>query len=83
MKAIQIESHVGNDGVLILQVPLGIAEARSRVVVTIQTVAADKTSTSEDRMEWQEFIEKTYGSCAGLGLEEPDDAPSQERDWSE
>jgi hypothetical protein len=74
MKAIQLESQVGEDGVLSLQVPLGPAEARSRVLVTISP------SAEQDQSDWQEFISRTYGSCAGLGLEEPEDLPLPQGD---
>ena len=69
MKAIQLESQVGDDGVLSLHVPLGTAEARSRVIVTIATFSTQKPSAG------QEFTSRTYGSCAGFGLEEPEDLP--------
>jgi hypothetical protein len=81
MKAIQVESQVGDDGVLSLQVPLGPAEARSRVIVTIAPFPST-TSTALGQHDWHEFISRTYGSCAGLGLEEPEDLPLPEWDPS-
>ena len=79
MKAIQLESQVGDDGVLSLQVPLGPAEARSRVMVTISSFSSS-TSEVPDGSDWKEFILQTYGACAGLGLEEPEDLPLTEWD---
>ena len=79
MKAIQLESHVGDNGILSLQVPLGPAEARSRVLVTISPFPTT-TSSSSDQSDWHEFVQRTYGSCAGLGLEEPDDLPLPKSD---
>lgn len=32
-----------------------------------------------DGSDWRAFVERSYGSCAGLGLSEPDDLPIQER----
>jgi hypothetical protein len=79
MKAMQLESQVGDDGVLFLQVPLGPAEAHSRVIVTIAPVSTT-TSSTLDESGWHEFIVQTYGSCADLGLEEPEDLPLPEWD---
>jgi hypothetical protein len=75
--AIQFHSHVGADGVLDVHVELGRGEERD-VVVTIQPLASGKPEISTE--SWQEFIESTYGSCAGLGLERPDQGILEERD---
>lgn len=73
MSIMQFHSHVGKDGVLNLSIPLGKAEADSEVIVTVQPA----TPVSEDlkNLPWSEFVARTYGSCAGLGLEEPPDLP--------
>jgi hypothetical protein len=83
MKAIQLESRVGDDGVLSLQVPLGPAEARSRVIVTISPFLRQSQSVDQENSDWKEFISRTYGSCDGLGLEEPEDLPLPQVDPSE
>jgi hypothetical protein len=68
-EAIQFYSRVGDDGVLNVHVDLGSAKAKKEVVVTIQPVsAADEAQQAAD-MAWPDFVERTYGSCAGLGLE--------------
>lgn len=36
-----------------------------------------------DQSDWHEFVSRTYGSCAGLGLEEPEDLPLPEGDVQE
>ena len=74
MKNIQLQTEVGPDGVLNLCVPLGLEDAKTPVVVTIRSLAADLKIPSE-QLEWHEFVRQTYGSCAGLGLEEPEDMP--------
>ncbi len=78
MNTIHIESQVGTDGVLALRVPLGSSEAKTRVMVTIEPLSRGEKAAED----WHTFIERTYGSCAGLGLDEPDDLPLQQRDWS-
>jgi hypothetical protein len=77
--ALQIESQVGDDGVLALHVPLGAAEARSRVLVTISPFPASPTAS--DPSDWHDFVKRTYGSCADLGLEEPEDLQLSEGDY--
>ncbi|HJT36657.1 MAG TPA: hypothetical protein VJ783_31835 [Pirellulales bacterium] len=74
MQSIQLESEVGSDGVLHLSVPLGIAEAKTRVIVTLEAArGTDPISVdSED-----DDLDDLYGSCADLGLEEPPDLPLQ------
>jgi hypothetical protein len=83
MKSIQLESEVGADGVLELRIPLGIDDARSRVVVTIQSLPSSEPQCTCNLVDWHDFVQRTYGSCAGLGLEEPPDLPLQQDDWSE
>ena len=65
-RPIQIESVVGPDGVLTLRVPIRPAGANARVKVTVEQVG-DGTSAPA-RSEWHQFLEETYGSCAGSGL---------------
>jgi hypothetical protein len=75
MKSIQLQTEVGPDGVLNLRVPLGPNEAKTPVVVTIQSLSTDSSDIPPEQIEWHEFVKQTYGSCAGLGLEEPGDMP--------
>ncbi|MBI5765048.1 MAG: hypothetical protein HZA51_16155 [Planctomycetes bacterium] len=73
MSTIQVHSRVGDDGVLEVRIPLGAADANTDVVVTVAPVkSAECQSTKEP---WADFISNTYGSCAGLGFEEPADLP--------
>ena len=65
-RPLQIESRVGPDGVLTLRVPLGPEEADARVRVTVEPLPAGAGPSTDD---WHQFVEETYGSCAGLGLE--------------
>jgi hypothetical protein len=82
VKTVQLESEVGDDGILSLRIPLGATEAQKRVLVTIQplpSLATGETGTSD----WSAFVAQTYGSCAGMNLEEPDDLPLEQREWPE
>ena len=73
MRTVQLESEVGSDGVLSLQVPLGPVEANTKVLVTIQPASGASKALEKDTSDWRQFIERTYGCCANLGLEEPAD----------
>lgn len=80
MQSIQLESEVGADGVLHLSVPLGIGEAKRRVIVTIETArGTDPVSTASP----DDDLDDLYGSCADLGLEEPPDLPLQHRSFGQ
>lgn len=71
MRPIQLESQVGPDGVLQLAVPIGTSEANRRVMITIEQSSRDfeqQTSAAGQHAS-------LYGSCVGLGLEEPPDLP--------
>ncbi len=76
---IQFNSRVGDDGVLNLQVNLGQSEAKREVVVTIAPVAAESAADTA-LLSWHEFIERTYGSCEGLGVERHDQGTFEERE---
>ncbi|HSV14515.1 MAG TPA: hypothetical protein VLI90_09655 [Tepidisphaeraceae bacterium] len=80
MKAIQIQSQIGSDGVLTPRVPLGAEEAAQRVLVMIAPIAETKADAPRDETERHCFVEETYGSCAGLGLERPDQGEFERRD---
>src|SRR5205809_388731 len=69
LRHIQMESEVGNDGVLDLKLPLGRAEAHARILVTIQSSSVPYDTPLGDRLGWAEFIKRTYASCADSGLE--------------
>ena len=78
MKTVELQSEVGKDGVLSLRIPLGSHEAGHRVKVTIEPIS--NGSDKDTQEEWHKFIEETYGSCAGLGLERPDQGEYESRE---
>lgn len=81
METMRFESEVGEDGVLSFRVPLQAVDAKTRVIVTIEPAAERSPDTGKERPDWHAFIERTYGSCAALGLEEPPDLPLSAADW--
>jgi len=76
--SVQFHSQVGDDGVLNVQIDLGRTEAKKEVVVTIQPIAEHKLSGKN--LSWPEFIERTYGSCHGMGLERHDQGEFEQRE---
>lgn len=78
--AIQFHSRVGDDGVLNVQVNLGRTEASKEVVVTVAPLPDSNESSPNSSQSWQEFVAATYGACAGLGLERPDQGEFEVRE---
>lgn len=66
MGIIQIHSTIGEDGVLSLRIPIGPQGANREVIVTVRALDGDEEERTRD---WNQVIESTYGSCAGLGVE--------------
>lgn len=62
MQTVILRYRVGEDGILHLDVPVGLTDAELEVTITLKKVTP-VTITSEE-LEWKEFIERTYGSCA-------------------
>lgn len=72
METKQVQSRIGPDGVLTLQLPFRPEDANRPVHVTVSPAA----STGEvGQAEWAEIVKRVYGSCAGLDLEDPGDEP--------
>jgi hypothetical protein len=53
---------VGEDGILHLDVPVGLNDAELEVTITFRKVTP--VTTIPEELEWNEFVERTYGSCA-------------------
>ena len=80
LTSIQVVSHVGTDGLLSLEVPQGFSNLD--VLVTVQPLASAAPIETADTSDWKSFLAETYGACADLDFEEPDDPPPQQREWS-
>ena len=81
-RPVQIESRVGADGVLTLRVPLGPDEADARVRVTVEPLDVPPPGAVTGG-EWHRFVQETYGSCDGLGLERQPQGDFDEREGVE
>ncbi len=62
MQSLTLRQRVGEDGILHLDVPVGLNDAELEVTITFKKVTP--VTTLSEELEWKEFIERTYGSCA-------------------
>jgi hypothetical protein len=61
MQIVTLRHRVGQDGILHLDVPIGLTDAELEVMIALKKVIPVKTRLED--LEWKEFIERTYGSC--------------------
>ncbi len=62
METIKVKTHVGNDGILKLELPVGFSNSDLEIVVVVQSTSVQPDNF--DRAEWLAFIESTAGSLA-------------------
>lgn len=74
METFKFKTHVGSDGILKLEVPVGIRDADCEVVI----VFTEQPKTTKD--DWAAFIEATYGSLADDPIERGDQGTPEVRD---
>ena len=80
MQIVKVCYHVGEDGILHLDVPVGLTHAELDVTVTIKPVTPPAAKTLEE-LGWEPgFIERTYGSCADDPIVIDDEGISEELD---
>lgn len=70
MITIHTQSHVGADGVMNLNIPVGIRDADLDVVVILQPKA--EPFGSGDLDEWRSFMRRSAGAWEGEPLARPD-----------
>ena len=63
MKAIQLKSHVGVDGVLTLRVPTGLRDSDVDVIVVVDGGGL-AAGTATNPKDWADFIRSTAGSIS-------------------
>jgi hypothetical protein len=72
MEAIRVKTHVGGDGVLRLEMPVGLTNVDCEVTVYVQPEIS--------REEWLRFIDETAGSMADTPIERLPQGASDLRD---
>ncbi|WP_414530256.1 hypothetical protein [Nodularia chucula] len=66
MQSIKINSYVGRDGMLHLDIPVDMQETELEVTVTVKPVHKKNDLLAEEvnKIEWHDFINMTYGCLA-------------------
>lgn len=81
MKSITLRSHVGEDGMLNLQLPLDITNSDLEVVVIVQPIASTETSAPAQASGWMPgFFEEVLGSWEGEPLIRPEQLEYETRE---
>lgn len=69
MKSITLRSHVGEDGVLKLQVPLDVINTDLEVMVIVQPITTTSSPEAYQEKEWLPgFFEEVIGGWEGEPL---------------
>jgi hypothetical protein len=79
MKSVSLRSHVGADGMLNLQVPVGIANAELEVMVIVHLVQPE-VETPANAGWLSGFFEEVIGSWAGEPLVRPEQGEYEVRE---
>lgn len=87
MESIKLQSHAGPDGILKLEVPVGLSDMDYEVVVIVQPVEsispnlAEPASLSPEELGWPPgFFEQTEGSLEDDPIERPPQLPYETRE---
>ncbi len=66
MQKNKLRLHVGEDGILHLDIPVDMKGTELEVTVTLEPVKKQIDSLEEElnRLEWHDFIHRTYGCLA-------------------
>lgn len=83
MQSIKLRSHVGSDGILHLDIPVGVHDAELEVTVTVQPIAPPEAKTPEELGYPPDFFERTAGSFQDEPLVRYPQGKLQERNWDE
>jgi hypothetical protein len=77
MHRLVVQSRVGSDGVLHIDIPVGKEDADQEVQVTIDPVRPGASPMNQE--EWHQFVRETAGSWQGE-LERPEPLEFEQRD---
>ena len=65
MENIQLKTHIGEDGILRVQMPAAVKNTELEVLVVFQPTIAAKQETTARHQGWPPgFFQRTWGSCA-------------------
>ena len=81
MQSITLHSHVGEDGILQLSVPVGMTDVDLEVVVIVQPIVKTEWAKTPEELGWTPgFFERTFGAWEGEPLTREDQGELQERE---
>ncbi|MBD2437053.1 hypothetical protein [Nostoc sp. FACHB-110] len=84
MESIKIRTHIGNDGILQIQLPPEIANQELDVVIVFQPVSPEisqnTAKTPQELGYSHRFLENVIGSWEGETLERPEQLPFENRE---
>jgi hypothetical protein len=77
METVKLRTHVGEDGLLKLELPVGISNRELEVLVVLHPVEQEQV----DELGWPlGFFERTYGALVDDPLERPEQLPPDTRE---
>ncbi len=72
MQSVKLHSHVGRDGILKLEVPVGLSEVDLEVVVIVHPIKKTPTARAAQRAGWSpDFFKRIAGAWKGELVREP------------
>lgn len=74
METFKIKTHVGSDGILKFEMPVGLKDVDAEVIVIYSV------DTKSSRQSWEDFIHATYGILADDPIERGDQGEYEIRD---
>ena len=79
MTHLELRARIGPDGILALNVPIGISDANREVKVTVEPVNVAREANSLTQEQWARFVDETAGAWLG-DFERPDQGELEVRD---
>ena len=81
MLSLSLQSHVGSDGILTLQVPVGVSNTDLEIMLIFQPIKQPSWPKKSEDLGWPpNFFEETFGSCADDPLVRAPQGEYEERD---
>ena len=77
METFKLQTHIGADGVLKVELPTGFSQREVEVLVVLHPLEGELV----DELGWPlGFFDRTYGALADDPIERPPQLPLEERD---
>lgn len=81
MQSITVQSHVGEDGILWLQIPVSVKDVDLEVTITVKPRTIDELEAVAQSNGWPlGFFRQTAGAWQGEPLERPPQLEYEERE---